>query len=215
MSLKVYTLSPFLFPLSTFFNSLSTFLFPLSSTNSKKTHRPTELKVVLDVGVRGAEHLNGKLVERVIERAADAHGTPSIATFHLAGYAHCLCLLAESLFLRLIFYFQQRLLPLKSVNCIHTAKVLLLWHTRWFREYNKCKKRVVHCGSCRIMTTFVTILTNKEQGVQHGCAAEIIPIEPDTDNTGEGKSLILYKVRDGFMSYDAFFRQTQSVPPYS
>lgn len=62
------------------------------------------------------------------------------------------------------------------------------------------------------MTTFAGELTNKEQGVQHGCAAEIIPIEPDTDNTGEGKSLMLYKVRDGFMSYDAFLGKLSLYP---
>ncbi len=44
----------------------------------------TILKIVLDVGILFAAHLNNELIERIVVAAADGNGPPAIPALHLA-----------------------------------------------------------------------------------------------------------------------------------
>ena len=62
----------------------------------------TELKVVLDILIRGAEDLNGCLIQRIIKAFSHTEREPGITSFHLALHSHLFGELAEGFLLGVI-----------------------------------------------------------------------------------------------------------------
>ena len=83
--------------------------------HGEEHHGLAKLEVVLDVGVGGARHLQGHLVERIVGAAAHGEGKPRVATLHLAPHSHRLRLLAIGFLLRCVFHLEQRALLLQCL----------------------------------------------------------------------------------------------------
>ena len=83
-------------------------LWLLTSHLLKKRYRPSELKVVLNIGIGRAHQFYGQLVQRVVIALCDLYRPPGITTLHLSLHTNLLGLLAKGLPLCVIFQLQQQ-----------------------------------------------------------------------------------------------------------
>ena len=89
---------------------------------AEKHDRTAKLEVVFDVLVGGAEHLDGPLVERVVEALAHPQREPRVTPLHLSGHAGGLGLSPKLLFLRVILHLEQQFLAFQFFNgCVHAS----------------------------------------------------------------------------------------------
>ena len=72
--------------------------------------RTAKLKVVFDVLFGGTEHLDGPLIERVVEALAHPQWKPRVATLHFSGHAGGLSLSSKLFFLGVILHLEQQFL---------------------------------------------------------------------------------------------------------
>ena len=80
------------------------------SRSDKERHWPSELEVLLNVFVGGAEHLHHQLVQAVVVAAPHTERPPGIAPLDETVHPACLRLLAEGLALALILNIEQQAL---------------------------------------------------------------------------------------------------------